>query len=360
MSTFHSSLSRYLLAAALSAGLLASPARLHAQGMNAKATVAAPANAEIARLQRQLAALEKRIVELEKDEVEAPEDPDEAAREQAHDKALERRLAALESSASDSKARNDAAKSDNDNDSDGEDSITVRAPFVVHDKAGHTIFRVDTVDDGRPLVVIGNPLSNTAAIGIDPLGNASLRLFDSKRQAAVSLSAKSDGGDLLLSNKANKPSVALSADANGAGRMKVYGAGGRAVAALATDEHGGRVLVVDGKSGFSTATLSTTPEGGMVNVYAPEGGSPRASLIADGKTGSVNVLNGSGIGVGVIESGDGGSGRLMLTNAGGDIVVEGGVLPKGIGIIRTGPGGDGPAGVLGGGLRPASSIQGRK
>jgi len=41
-------------------------------------------------------------------------------------------------------------------------------------------------------------------------------------------------------------------------------------------------------------------------------------------------------------------------------VVEAGVLSKGIGIVRTGPGGDGPAGVVGGPVRPASSIQGRK
>lgn len=129
---------------------------------------------------------------------------------------------------------------------------------------------------------------------------------------------------------------------------------------LTSDANGGRVLVVDSKTGFNTVTLSTSPEGGMIRAYAPEGGSTRASLIADGKSGSVSVFNNNGVAAGVIEAGQAGSGRLVLANAAGDIVVEAGVLPKGIGIVRAGPGGDGPAGVVGGTVRPASSIQGRK
>lgn len=348
---------QHFLTLAFSAVLLAAIPTIHAQGIKAKATVAAPANPEIAKLQRQLATLESRIVELEKEKVELSEDPDEAAREEARSKALERRLATLEKSAADRGARADSRSVD---DGDGEESISVRAPFVVHDRTGRTIFRVDTVDDDRPITVIGNPLGTSAVIGIDPAGNSSIRLFNAQRYASAKLSSNDGGGYLTLANKNKKEALTLSVDQSGAGRVKVFSAAGRAVTGLSSDASGGRVLVVDGKSGLNAVTLSTSADGGMVNVYAPEGGSPRASLIADGNSGSVNVYNSTGVAAAAMETGVGGSGRLVITDAAGDITVEAGTLPKGIGIVRTGPGGDGPAGVVGGTVRPASSIQGRK
>jgi hypothetical protein len=51
---------------------------------------------------------------------------------------------------------------------------------------------------------------------------------------------------------------------------------------------------------------------------------------------------------------------LVILNAAGENAVELGAMTSGIGIVRTGPGGSGPAGNLGGGLLPASSIQGKK
>ena len=345
------------LAVVFSAVLLTAIPTIQAQGVKAKATAATPVNPEIAKLQRQLATLERRIVELEKEKLELSEDPDETAREETRNKALERRLAALEKSATDSGAKQDSRSAD---DGDGEESLTVRAPFVVHDKTGRTIFRVDTIDGGRPITVIGHPLGASAVIGIDSFGNSSMRLFDAERYAGVDLSSRDEGGHLTLANKGKKEALTLSVDQSGAGRVKVFSAAGRAVTGLSSDANGGRVLVVDGKSGLNAVTLSTSAEGGMVNVYAPEGGSPRASLVADGNSGSVNVFNSTGIAAAAMETGAGGAGRLVITNAAGDIMVEAGTLPKGIGIVRAGPGGDGPAGVVGGTVRPASSIQGRK
>lgn len=100
--------------------------------------------------------------------------------------------------------------------------------------------------------------------------------------------------------------------------------------------------------------------GGIASVYAPEGGSPRVTLMAEGFNGSVNVLNADGWTAAAIETGGGGSGRLVITDANANIMVEAGVLKKGVGIVRTGPGGEGPAGVIGGTVKVASSIQGRK
>jgi hypothetical protein len=359
LTMIRSSSRKTILSLALAAGWLTGiPALAQAQGISVQPAAKAPAaNTEILKLRQQLAALEARIEELEKPDVEPGVDPDETARQEAHDKAFERRLAALEKSAADSGSKKDRPQPD---DGDGEESITVRAPFVVHDKDGHTIFRIDTIGDGRPIAVVGNALGASTVIGIDPLGHSSIRLFSASRSAGVILGSRDDGGELKLWNNARKDAVTLSVDKSGAGRVKVHNSTGQAVTGLTSDASGGRVLVVDGKSGRNAVTLSTSAEGGLVNVYAPDGGSPRASMVADGKSGSLNVFNNNGVAAGVIEAGKAGSGRLVLANAVGDIVVEAGVLPKGIGIVRAGPGGDGPAAVVGGTVRPASSIQGRK
>jgi hypothetical protein len=344
---------------ALVAGWLTGvPAFVQAQGVTATpAAKPSAANTDIQKLRQQLAKLEERIEELEKPDVEAGVDPDETARQEARDKTLERRLAALEKSAADSGSKKDTPKPDDD---DGEESITVRAPFVVHDKAGRTIFRIDTVDDDRPVVVIGNSLAGSVVMGINPEGQSAVRLFDAQRHAAVVMVAKGEGGYLSLQNTANKESVMLSVDQSGAGRVKVFNTAGRAVTALTSDNVGGRVLVVDAKSGLNTVTLSTGTEGGLVNVYAPQGGKPHVSMTSYTDGGEINVYNSSGVPTGAISSGKAGAGRLVLTDADGLIMVESGMLKGGTGIVRTGPAGDGPAGVVGGTVRPASSIQGRK
>ena len=327
----------------------------HSQGITAQATVkpSDPAR-DIVTLRQQVLALEKRVAELEKEELEKFKGDDVA--EDAAAKKLEQRLATLEGAQQ--TAKNDGKTGTKPDAAGDDDPLTVRAPFVVLDKGGRTIFRVDTVDD-RPIAVVGNPLGAQAVLGIDPAGNGSVRLFDAKRIPTVWLSAKAEGGDLVLTGKGFKDAVTLSIDRGGAGLVKVFSAAGRAMTALSSNASGGQVLVADGQSGKNTVTLSSSAEGGMVSVYAPEGGNPRAMMVADGISGSINVFNSSGIAAAAIESGSGGAGRLIITDTSGAIMVEAGTLTKGIGIVRTGPGGFGPAGVTGG-VMPASSIQGRK
>lgn len=340
------------------AALLATLAQAvaHSQGIAAQVTVkpSDPAR-DIVTLRQQVLALEKRVAELEKEELEKFKGDDVA--DDAAAKKLEQRLAKLEGAQQ--TAKNDGKTGTKPDAAGDDEAMTVRAPFVVLDRSGRTIFRVDTTDDGRAIAVVGNALGAAAVLGTDVLGNMSLRLFDAQRQASVWLSAATEGGYLRLNNKANKEALSLSTDLSGAGRVKVFSAAGAAVTALTSDASGGRVLVVDGQSGKNTVTLSTSPEGGLVSVYAPEGGSPRAMMVADGTSGSINVLNGSGIAAAALETGSGGAGRLIVTDSSGAIMVEAGTLTKGIGIVRTGPGGFGPAGVTGG-VMPASSIQGRK
>lgn len=350
-------LHRLFLAVVLSLPMAGFLDAARAQGVAAKATVSVADSAVLRELRRQLAALEQRIVELEKGEAQNVEDPDEAIAAEKRLRILEQRLSKVEQSTSEP----GAARAAKDSGDDGEESISVRVPFVVHDKAGRTIFRIDTVDDDRPLVVVGNPLGASAVLGIDAEGSGSLRLFGQDRHARVLLAAKSEGGNLVLENSGKKNAVTLGVKNDGTGILKVMNAGGTGVAAITGDANGGRVVVANARTGLNAVALSTSAEGGMVNVYATEGGPPRSNLLADGKSGSVNIMNSSGVAVALLESGSArGAGRLMLANEGGDIVVEAGTLPGGFGIVRTGPAGAGPAGVVGATVRQASSIQGKK
>lgn len=338
--------------------LAALTATVDSQGITAQATTAKfDPTRDINALRQQVLALETRVAELEKEELEKFKGDDVGG--DARERKLEQRLANLEkaqeTAKSDGKAGSKHERADED------ESMTVRAPFVVLDKAGRTIFRVDTVDD-RPIAVVGNPLGAQAVLGIDPAGNGSVRLFDVKRIPTVWLSAKAEGGDLVLTGKGFKDAVTLSIDRGGAGLVKVFSAAGRAVTALSSDASGGQVLVADGQSGKNTVKLWSSAEGGIVSVYAPEGGSARATMVADGASGSINVFNsgGSGLAGAALETGASGAGRLVLTDSAGNTMVEAGMLTNtGIGIVKTGPGGFGPAGVTGG-VMPASSIQGRK
>ena len=343
-----------IVAIGCAALLATSQATVHSQGIGAQVTVkpSDPAR-DIVTLRQQVLALEKRVAELEKEELEKFKG-DEVA-DDAAAKKLEQRLAKLEG------AKNDG-KTGTKPDAAGDDGpMTVRAPFVVQDKSGRTIFEVDTSADGRPIVVVSGSVGAVAMLGIDPLGKSSLRLF-SAQHASVRLSAESEGGALSLENKAQKETVTLSADRGGAGLVKVFSAAGRPVTALSSTANGGQVLVADGQTGKNTVALSTGPEGGSVKVHAPEGGSARVAMSAHGDSGSIAVFNtgGSGLAGAALETSSGGAGRLVLTDSAGNTMVEAGMVTNtGIGIVKAGPGGFGPAGVTGG-VMPASSIQGRK
>ena len=327
-----------------------------AQGISATATSPPAQNPQLVLLQKQLVALQKRVAELEKEQVGQAGSSDDSDQAEARNKLIQRRLAALERASSDTPAKRDEGSP---RDGDGEDSITVKAPFVVHDKAGRTIFRVDTVGD-RPIVVVGNPMSTMAVLGINGDGNSSLRLYDGKRGLGVDLVAESGGGNLALLNGKAREVVSLSVDKAGAGRVKVANASGSSVAGMLSDATGGRVLVADNSTGRSLVALSTSAEGGMVNVYSKTGADPRAQLVADDRGGIVSVINAQGVATAAMETTQAGSGRLIIANSGGDIMVEAGVAPKGFGMVRAGPGGRGPAGVVGGTVQLASSIQGRE
>lgn len=273
MTILQCSPSRPMLAVLLSIALLApAPGLVHAQGMTAKIVPKPAPSPELVKLQRKVAALEERVEELEKPDVEVPEDPDEAAKKEARDKAVERRLAALEKAAADAAAKDEADKKKEPAKPDDSEAASAKPPKPTPNNAGKK-------QPGKPV--------------------------------------------------AKKPTIIFAP-----------------------------FIVVD-RSGRTVFRVDAGAAGGTAGVYAPTGGTPRAMMAAEDANGSFNILNIPGETVAAIESGGSGAGRLVITDADATIMVEAGVLKKGIGIVRTGPGGFGPAGVTGG-VMPASSIQGRK
>lgn len=279
--------------------------------------------------------------------------------------------------------------------------LTVKAPFTVVDAAGKKLAKIDSnqlelfdesqkagitmqarsastqvvvgyKDFSKPLVVMSTGASNTgvkvfaanqsahavAFMGIaeDP---AMLTLKNASGDLVVKLFAENDSGRMDIMRKGGKTAASVSTAEDG-GTVKAFSKEQKAVAGLFAGSDGGN-LVLTGPGGGKTAVgLSVTPTGGKVRVYPAGGGTARAELIADGDSGAMSIFNGSGTAALLAESGKSGSGRLVVLNAAGENAVEVGAIASGIGIVRTGPGGFGPAGSIGGGLTPASSIQGKK
>lgn len=441
MTTIRFSSRAALFLATLAVGLLTgAPVLLHAQGINAKAAAAPSANAELLKVQQKLAALEERVTELEKPEVEKADDPEEASREEARNKAVERRLAALEKSVAAEGSKKDppAANAGDSEESaeltllkrqqvaanadiaalkdevsklkardpakpaDGQ-SLTLRAPFAVKDAAGRIVFQVDVpADRNLPRAIVGNPAGAHVEMGPSAGGSTAFALFDDSKKLLVALVGDPQRSYLRLRDSEQSVSLGnienigtglflrrgdaqvadVSADKTGAGTVRIFGAGDKIAASLSSVPDGGTLktfnkeqkgvaavfagsdgghVALTGPSGGKTAVqLSVTPTGGKVRVFPAEGGKARAELIADGDSGAMTVFNESGTSAAVVESGKSGSGHLVILNAAGENAVEAGATNGGMGIVRAGPAGSGPAGSLGGGTSPASSIQGKK
>ena len=282
-------------------------------------------------------------------------------------------------------------------------TLTLRAPFIVKDNAGRVVFQVDVpADRGQPRAVVGNPAGAHVEMGPTPGGASALGLFDESKKLLVAMvgdpqrsflrirdneqsvalgNVESLGTGLFL-RKGEQPIADLSADKAGAGTVRIFGTTGKAMASLSSIPEGGTLktfdakekavagvfagadgghVVLNGPGGAKTAVhLSVTETGGKVRVFPAAGGKARAELIADGENGAIAVFNSQGTSAVVLESASSGAGHLVILNDAGENAVEAGVMKGGTGIVRAGPAGSGPAGSLGGGLLPASSIQGKK
>jgi hypothetical protein len=110
------------------------------------------------------------------------------------------------------------------------------------------------------------------------------------------------------------------------------------------------------EGGNSAVSLSVGGTGGKVQVFPPGGGSAQAELTANDTGGRVSVYSSSGTPAAMLQSTSTGAGRLEIGLA-GQVMVEAGVLPSGVGVVRAGPTMGGPPG---GGLSMPFAIMGKK
>jgi hypothetical protein len=267
------------------ATLMATPiAAGDSQGITAQATTVKtdPAR-EIAALRQQVQALEKRVAELEKGDLEVSKEDDAG---DAREKKLEQRLAQLEKAQE--SAKGDGTARNQQEHADGNAPMTVRAPFVVQDDAGRTIFRVDIAPNAsRARIMVGNPIGARAEIGPSEFDGAVVGLFDSTNTLRVALVArqaeaelqlrgsktlgvqlKSDdvGGDLHLFNAAGLGNARLTIGKGGAGSFTLGDAGGATVVSAGTLSNGIGIIKA-GPGGFGPAGVA----GGVMPASSIQG-----------------------------------------------------------------------------------------
>jgi hypothetical protein len=212
--------------------------------------------------------------------------------------------------------------------------LTVKAPFTVVDAGNKPILSV--IADGHR----GVYLSRSDGVPI-------VQFLD--EYASIR-------GPLAVTDNADKPIVTVQdstvtnvKDATGAEKpvttnrgLGVLDAKGETVARVAVvDDVGGYVMVQDGPQKIGRAVMLMTKEGSQISMAGSTG---KVTTDVSSKTG-VTLYNVAG--ATVAEFGGGGvAGRMWLGNEGGKGVVEAGLLPDGLGVVRVGPRLGGPLGGL--------------
>jgi hypothetical protein len=208
-----------------------------------------------------------------------------------------------------------------------------------------------TTNDGSYVSLIDQ--SDTERAVMSASGSKTLLTLEDNNMQVDLGSYESDRYGLYLSKDgAVRANLRFSPD--GGGAVNVANTTGKLVAGIIGSEEGGRMVVTGPQGGVTLASLAGDPEGGRLALYDPEG-----NPLVDGaatKTGHLQVTSSNG---GIVMTTGESAPRLEVSDGAGTVLIQAGVTTDGVGIVRTGPGGNGPAGVLGAGLKAASSIQGK-
>lgn len=175
-------------------------------------------------------------------------------------------------------------------------------------------------------------LDGTGTLSMDDAAGKSMFHVSDKLSAAarVSIGTASDSGNYVVS---------------------VSSASGTQVAALGGAKAGGGVVVTYNEGGHIGAIVSGT---GQIHT-ADATGTTRAVMAADNGQGSFSIRNRAGTTVARLGEGTGG-GLLQIADGGGHAMVEAGIHPSGIGLVRAFPLGSPGAGLVG---MPGTFLLGR-
>ncbi len=256
---------RPLLGFALFAAVAVAP--VHAQGLAAQARIEPPdSTEEISRLRLQVETLEHRVAELERQRLELLKDKAAEAAERAADQAtaaaVEQRLASLEKAQQAAKSAGEKGKPP----ADGEEPLTVVAPFVVKDRHGKVIM---VVQEGGGKGEVPGGSRGLYIYGLDQSGGA---------LAHVGAMSDEEVGRIYVTHGgARRPDIVMAYDA-GPVLVLNTGTSGR-VATL--DKHG---FVYFNPSGHPAAEVRSKDGRGLLLLNGPDGSHMvEAGSLASGK-----------------------------------------------------------------------------
>ena len=187
-------------------------------------------------------------------------------------------------------------------------------------------FLVVRGDNGKAGIDMGQLNGRPMAVGI----------FGASGKELVSMRTDEKGGSVEVMNATGVKLGSLKADETG-GSVQVSNPTGTGVGGLLGRESGGRIALTGPAGGKTAVGLSVEASGGKVRVFPQNGGPAQAELTAETTGGgAVTVYSTAGEPVGLLQATSTGAGRLEISKA-GQIYVEAGVLPSGLGVVRAGP-----------------------
>jgi len=210
----------------------------------------------------------------------------------------------------------------------------------IHNAKGEVVARATADSDGRGGVAVRAEDGRAGTLDITDAG-AEINLARPKGTLKVTVST--EDGVRLNADDGGPPVVELRATQKG-GSVRVSNPAGVGVGGLQANATGGGLVLTGPNGGTSAVNLGVDGTGGTVNVFRAAGGNAQASLSAVGG-GGVTVYDTSGEPVAMLRAIKE-TGRLEISR-GGQIYVEAGILPSGVGVVRAGPQIGGPAVGLG-------------
>ena len=201
----------------------------------------------------------------------------------------------------------------------GPQELTVKAPFVVENDAGQTVFRVGLIN-----------------------GSGQARLFDNRGRVLVALQTNKTGtsGEVAVAG-ANPGQIArLGTYAGGATLGLRFYQGDTALGIVGASARGGLLMLAD-KAGTPMARVYNNGTSGTVGIYNAEG-KTKALLATDPASGEAefDLFYADGTTPAVQLSEVAAGGYFAVTNRAGIARVQAGTLPSDQGIVRVyGPGG---------------------
>lgn len=227
--------------------------------------------------------------------------------------------------------------------------------LLVRNSEGQPVF---TVTNGAPagsgLVVTGGEggarqglyVLNRAGASVVSLGQAEggygailVRDQDAKTRmrldgtGTLSVEDAAGKGIFRVSEKLSPTSARVSIGASETGHysLRLSGPSGTQLVTLGEAKVGGGVALAYNAAGEIGAVVSGTGQ-----IHAADAGVIRVAMVAEKGQGSFSVRNASGTTVARFGEGTGG-GLLQIANSGGNAMVEAGIHPSGVGLVRAFP-----------------------